>query len=336
MNLQAIDNALSDLLQRRWSWQYEEPGAAAAEQLERQAEQLASQVPDAYAACARSLATGLRDAPAAAMASPRRLAAAPRLPVRNDVGNPAPHVQLVTEHGGLLHGGVITIGNHRVVCRAFCYFRHTNNRTLLGVGNGTSEKVHVVAGVCEQFGPSGRIGEAWSTADDLKEMYRSTSQPLPDGAWRVTGVEAGEGFYVTAVPSDVTKRMVLDAVRRKATPVTLPDDGVPDAQFYGGADEFFKVPPGPAAALENALFNNDALGTDGWVIKTPYLAVFAPDPARVMPDLRDPHVPVIVAMAGAIRKAQWTTDGKRQKTTMTHFTRSAQWRVRTFKLPLPD
>lgn len=380
MNTETIDSALSELLQLRWKWEYEERSAERTRQIEEHAAQLAATAPGIYADIAKSLVEEMKDAPPLDppplfVPPPARdeeteapltpvetlLADLPvdwesdvepdveqllthlpetepppvrtRLPLRNATTSTASHVQLFTEHGGLVHGGVVTIGESRLVCRAFSWFRHTATpRKLFGKFSapGTTERVHAVAGVCEQFDSSGAVVNRLSTAKQLTDVYRTTSQPLLDGAWRAAALlGTGEGFYVTALTRDAVLRVV------RGGNVVLPDTGVPDPRVYG--DNFFARSFGPNASPENALFDKRAVGTDGWVIKTPYLAVYAPDPRLVAPRPSLPYVPVIVAMLGVFRRGEWTTvRSKKKLVTTTKFERESEWTVRSFKLPLPD
>ena len=376
----ALDSALSELVQLKWTWEYEDRSAQTTRRIEELTRQLESQGAGVYADCAvllRKSMAGARplsrmmlakrkppnpDAETATPLSPveelvaalpvdfdkvqesdvpsllARASQAPastestaleapvRLPVRNATATDASHVRLFTEYGGLVHGGVISIGKSRLVCRAFSYFRHTSDRPLLGPGQ--TQRVHVVAGVCEQFDPAGKVVQRWSTAEKLQDVYQSTSQALPDQAWRVRNLlGTGEGFYEAPLTPDATRNLFKTIQGSGYAPIA--DSGTPNAKLYSGSD-FFGVSPGPDSALENALYRGQGSASSGWVINTPYLSVFSPSPQLST---------VIVAMVGVYREASWTTRGKPFKkltTRMDRFTRKAQWSVRSFQLPLGD
>lgn len=246
-----------------------------------------------------------------------------QLPVRNAGSTTAKHVQLFTQSNGLVHGGVISIGSSRLVCRAFRFYRSGNNHNL-----------DVVAGVCEQMDASGKVVQRWTTAERLTDMYQNTSQPLPAYACRYDGGSttgwmgfAGgqtEGFYhgerfATELMNAIRALTKPNLLRPRATkgglPFEVPDTG-PHRDYY--LKTSFSTPPGPDTAVENALYDKLPTASAGYVINTPYLSVFSPSPLLPI---------VIVSMVGVYREA-WMNASQ----SVTRFERKAGWTVRSFTM----
>jgi hypothetical protein len=219
----------------------------------------------------------LRAAPAQSEAPPEQslTMAAGQLPARNS-GTTARHVQLFTQNNGLIHGGTIRIGSGALVCRAFRFFNWEG-----------LTRTDVVAGVCEQMDASGKVVQRWTTADRLKEMYQSATQPLPGFAASTTPAGKTHGFYVSEQHIKNVALAVNKTLKTKKPfpPVETPDNGTPATTIYQGrADTLlgvmnpFSIPPGPDTAVENALFSTQPGATGGFIVKTPYLSVFSPTP----------------------------------------------------------
>lgn len=346
-----IDRSLSELVELQWRWQHEGRTPALAREVEQMAGKLEAELPSDYREFAQSIRLTVSN-PAAlrGLKTDTRMTASPsagalssaahQLPARNSGTTSAKHVQLFTQNNGLIHGGIITIGSNKLVCRAFRYFKRK-------AALAASSYIEVVAGVCEQIDGNGRVVQKWTTAERLPEMYQSTSQSLPTYACRDDhNLGEGEGFYHSVQYASALTQALKD-LRKKATngkktftlaPIELPDDGQPDPAYYQGQfkaigqsqlpfsrlfailGHHFSTPPGPDTAVENALYNNRPIGTKGYVINTPYISVFS----------LGPSVPVvIVSMIGVYREAVLHFQGT---PIMKRFERKAGWSVRSFRL----
>lgn len=248
----------------------------------------------------------------------------PRLPVRNSGADRPGHVRVFTEHGGLVHGGEVRAANFRLVCKAYRFFEHSTTRQ--GVRH-----TEVVAGVCEQFAPDGRLLATWSTAERLQPRFASTTVALPATASVSTGTGFGyahSGFYMSA-------RRALDSMAPNPS-VPGTDDGVPDPFLYTGRTiaygkknrlryglrSGFAIPPAPEVSVENPLFLGAAgEASPGFVFNTPYLSV-----CSLGPDTQD----VVVAVLSAYRTAAFGPDPR--VTRPAEFARNpGEWHIRLFR-----
>lgn len=257
---------------------------------------------------------------------------AARLPVRNQTSTTAPHVQLFTEHNGLVHGATVQVGSSKLVCRAFRFFDRQYNSHRMR--KSPLRQTDVVAGVCEQFNGSGKRVAHWTTAQRLPHMYQSTSQPLPNYACKYPRLSTNvSGFYI---PKGLPLRVRVSIKHGSKVDIVAPDNGVPDPDFYGSKAGFgggklgglFRVPPLESEAVENPYYNRFPTGTSGFVVKTPYLEIFS-----------EPDMPtVIVGMISIFREGEFVEFADHGVVWVTRVSKYARgdvnkiWDVRRFNL----
>jgi hypothetical protein len=238
------------------------------------------------------------------------------LPVRNQCTDIPGHVTCFKELNGLIHGGIIKAPTYSLTCRAFrlvyMYRYHGSHKK-----KRDEIREAVVAGVCEQKDSSGRIINTWSTASGLplnyvdKNYYSSTSISLPPSAiWMTLEKKSDHGRWKRAwfgyyFPPDWGI-------------ISSPDKGRPIYEHWGSLGGNYiwdKHPPG-AAAVESPFYNQQFSCSEGYVICTPYIKVFHPDP-----NMKE----VIVHMMGAYRHQS------QRRTDLRFYGRDAQWYCKTFK-----
>ena len=237
------------------------------------------------------------------------------LPPRNRCSDIPGHVTCFKTHNGLVHGGVVTMPNGTLVCRAY---RLTYMRRYHG-SHGKKRDEHreaVVAGVCEKKDLSGRVVERWSTADGLplqfvsKAYYSSTSAGLPSPAvQRILYEKKGKrwnmawfGYYFPNGWNWVTGY----------------DNGSPTYEHWpslGGAF-IWDYPPAHHTGVESPTYNFQESCTPGFVICSSYLKVFHPDPTSSE---------AIVWLIGAYRNQS------QRKTAVVFHGRYAKWYAKTFR-----
>ena len=199
----------------------------------------------------------------------------PASPPRNRCIPEAGHVDCFDDHAGLIHGAVIRMPASRLTCRAF---RQLWMRRYMGRSSRAETREVVVAGVCEQTHPDGRLIRRWSTVDRLPTVH------LDRGPWSTLAVSP---------PPPVVRLIAADGGRRKSwifsgyyLPLgwsfsTVLDPTVP-ADFnhwpaLGAVQPWSQAPTG-SESVEGPLFDRPVDCTAGYVVCTPYLSILHPHP----------------------------------------------------------
>lgn len=237
------------------------------------------------------------------------------LPVRNQCTDIPGHVTCFKELNGLIHGGIIKAPTYTLTCRVF---RLIYMRRYHGTHKKKRDEIRevVVAGVCEQKDSSGRVINTWSTASGLplkyvdKKYFSSTSISLPPGAIRnILAEKKGKRW----------KRDWFGYYFPNGWGWESPDTGgQPTYEHWGSlrGEYIWDRHPSGAASVESPFYNPQFSCDEGFVICTPYIKVFHPDP-----NMKE----VIVHMMGAYRHQS------QRKTAVRFYGRHAQWYCKTFK-----
>lgn len=236
------------------------------------------------------------------------------LPVRNQCTDISGHVTF-KEQNGLIHGGIVVAPNYTLTCRGFRLEWMDRYRGSHSYKRDEHREV-VVAGVCEQKRHSGQIIDTWSTASHLplryidKGYYSSTSISLPQSAIQRIIYDKGKhgrrhwrwfGYYI---PESWGWN-------------SAPDTGNPTYEYWGelGGEYIWDKHPSGAASIESPFSNPQYSCTPGYVICTPYIKVYHPDPNMDK---------MTVQMIGAYRQQS------QRKTAVSFYGRDAQWYSRSY------
>ena len=243
------------------------------------------------------------------------------LPVRNRCTDIPGHVTCFKEHNGLIHGGIIKAPTYTLTCRAFRlgYIKRYEEKRPFIRKIRKERTEAVVAGVCEQRNQSNKIiNPPWSTASKMplkyidKSYYSSVSISLPTPAIRnvlnekrVGWKRAWFGYYF---PNGWSVKNTSD----------MPDTGQPTYAWWKNlkGKYMWDYHPSHASCIESAFYNNPEKCSEGFVICTPYIKIFHPDP-----NMKE----TVVWMIGAYRHQ------KRGKNKVEYYNRSAQWYCKTFR-----
>ena len=235
------------------------------------------------------------------------------LPVRSQGTDIPGHVDVFKELNGLIHGGIIYTPTYTLVCKAYRYFVWTATQ-------GSETHIDMVAGVCEQKDPSGKVIDRWSTAARLHQYYAGTSIALPTTAVdsrSLRGSGRRKFKFKIKIPPIYWYKYIhgfympdLFQLNKEIPSVnTLPDTGIPWNCFYTRGK--FARTPVPSNAVENPFFNQPAYCSEGFPICTPYIKIFSPAPECKQ---------TIVAMVGAFREQSGSM-----------YRREAGWHCKTFQ-----
>ena len=236
------------------------------------------------------------------------------LPIRNRCTDIPGHVTCFKELNGLVHGGIIKAPTYTLTCRAFRLVWMKRRKKKIG-GNYYEKREVVVAGVCEQKDSSGGIINTWSTATGLplkdwyigkQYYYYSTSISLPPSAIRKLEEKKKGGIWFGYYIPDGWGWQ--DAS----------DTGQPTYDHWGKlkGEYIWNRYPSGAASVESPFFNQQFSCSEGYVICTPYIKVYHPDP-----NMKETSV----WMIGAFRHQD-----QRKKGGVKFYGRSARWYCRTF------
>jgi hypothetical protein len=245
----------------------------------------------------------------------------PSLPVRNRCVDINGHVECFRMNNGLIHGGIIQTPSFFLVCRAFRFFIW---KTVGKLFNGDEYQTDVVAGICEKRDKQGGLLERWGVDNRSIQVFNNYPLNLPTYAMRYDRTNLKEivqsGYYYPMRFNPFVSSDFREHFKRGDKVIEVPDYAPPEYIPYNPPANFnaefhqFKRSPTYETAVENALYNQPAICSDGFPICTQYIKVFSPSPKMGT---------VIVSLVSAYREK--TLIG----TIATH-NRHASWSVKTF------
>ena len=231
------------------------------------------------------------------------------LPVRNQCTDIPVHVTCFKEYNGLIHGGIVYTPGYALYCRAWRFeylfrWRCTWDRI--------ERRGVVLRGECELRTQSGAVVDKWRVGriylddylDDMDPGYRMHKTNNFNSS--SSGERSWCSFYF---PKTWREDMV-----------EVPDTGEPKYVHWGelrGGSYFWGKSPSGQEAVEDPFYNQRASCTPGFVICTPYIKVFHPDPRMES---------VVVFIVTVVREQMLYKSGILPD----YYKREAKWHCKTF------